>query len=554
MAGIACKFYSFSKRSNSTKQVSGSGTTYQITLREPTSIMSPVIILEAGSEAISYNYCYIPTFNRYYFIKDIVSLANGLWQIACNEDVLATWKSAITGSTQYVTRSYDHVDDLIPDTFYGGKMQYKTEKVSPTWENGLSRPFDPTEFTVIMGVICSDDALPRLGSVVYYALTQAQMEYFMDWMLGDPDYLGTNPNYGVNADMMKALVDPMTYITECYILPFRPPHMETHTSHLKIGWWEIDMGAAGQVGILEDANISGMKIFDEVQVTLPKHPQAATRGRYLNCNNYTCYTLHAGPFGDIDFSANQLCDVEKIAITVTSDFQGNAYCRIEALSSNNSTKTHRLAFIEHNIKIPIKVSSMSSDINTQSVWNAAGDFFSNFLPVGNGPAAMLGNIDQPQGFLGQAAAVMSPLGAVLTGGAMSGVFQAFTGVDSGAPVGAAQGAETVFGPNAGAGAGEFAQNYTAAGVATDPRHCNTNAGSLANGSPASVNRNWTLIATFQYVVDWDPEHCGKPYCKKIALNQLSGFTVCANADISFAGTDTELNSVKGFLNTGFYLE
>lgn len=83
-------------------------------LKDATSIMTPEVLLETENPA-EYNYMYIPQFNRYYFITDMVSVRNGLWSIKGTVDVLETYKTEIkalhvilsdtekTGITDYVS-------------------------------------------------------------------------------------------------------------------------------------------------------------------------------------------------------------------------------------------------------------------------------------------------------------------------------------------------------------------------------------------------------------------------------------------------------------------
>lgn len=110
-------FYSFSKRKNSTKQPTGSGDSYDVSLKSGTSLLSPTLLLNIASRP-SYNYLSFE--GRYYFVTDIVSVRNNLWEISCSVDALATWKTDI-GSTSvdilYATggRS-DIVDARIPVT------------------------------------------------------------------------------------------------------------------------------------------------------------------------------------------------------------------------------------------------------------------------------------------------------------------------------------------------------------------------------------------------------------------------------------------------------
>ena len=64
------------------------------TLREETSVVSPSLIIEAENLS-AYNYMYIPSFGRYYFISDIVSVRRNLWRVNGTVDVLMSFKDGI---------------------------------------------------------------------------------------------------------------------------------------------------------------------------------------------------------------------------------------------------------------------------------------------------------------------------------------------------------------------------------------------------------------------------------------------------------------------------
>lgn len=59
------------------------------TLRESCSIIDPVIRIE-GTLPPTANYLYIPDFKRYYFINDIISIRNSLYEIHAHCDVLCS--------------------------------------------------------------------------------------------------------------------------------------------------------------------------------------------------------------------------------------------------------------------------------------------------------------------------------------------------------------------------------------------------------------------------------------------------------------------------------
>ena len=110
------KFYNLAKRNNSTKRPGGDGLSKDIKLKDATSVMSPVFFVQ-GFNPVSYNYVYVTDWNRYYFITDVKQVEN-MWEIACIEDVLATYKNEIGQSpamVMYATGSTKRiVDSRIP--------------------------------------------------------------------------------------------------------------------------------------------------------------------------------------------------------------------------------------------------------------------------------------------------------------------------------------------------------------------------------------------------------------------------------------------------------
>ena len=79
------------------------------TLRDGCSFLHPVIVIEKTTPPMktAYNYMYIPEFKRYYFINDIVSLRNNLWEIHADVDVLFSNYSDIYESKAILAKSQD---------------------------------------------------------------------------------------------------------------------------------------------------------------------------------------------------------------------------------------------------------------------------------------------------------------------------------------------------------------------------------------------------------------------------------------------------------------
>lgn len=75
------------------------------TLKEETSIIDPVIKIQGDISSFTRcNYMYIPEFNRYYFVNDLRSIANNMFEVSGHVDVLSTYKEQIRTNRAIVRR------------------------------------------------------------------------------------------------------------------------------------------------------------------------------------------------------------------------------------------------------------------------------------------------------------------------------------------------------------------------------------------------------------------------------------------------------------------
>ena len=72
--------------------------TLSFTFKENSNIINPSLILKNYEGG---NYCYIKELGRYYYVKDIDLLGNGLFKINCEIDVLMSYKEDIINSDFY---------------------------------------------------------------------------------------------------------------------------------------------------------------------------------------------------------------------------------------------------------------------------------------------------------------------------------------------------------------------------------------------------------------------------------------------------------------------
>lgn len=162
---IAIKLGTFSKRINSTKQPTLSGfTSFDCLLKESTSVDNPTFILEA-SDLEGFNYASWDS--RYYFVSSIKSVRNNIWEVSCNLDVLATYKSYILATTAYII--YDSVANTeIPDN----RLPMKTSKTVQT--STAACPFVPDGGCFILSLTGSH------GTTGVYKVSESQLAALID--------------------------------------------------------------------------------------------------------------------------------------------------------------------------------------------------------------------------------------------------------------------------------------------------------------------------------------------------------------------------------------
>lgn len=83
-------------------------------LKDGTSVENPVILITNYNNLTDCNYMYIDEFHRYYFIGDIISVRQGLWEVHAHVDVLETYKDQIKACSATFKRQ-EHLFNLYLD-------------------------------------------------------------------------------------------------------------------------------------------------------------------------------------------------------------------------------------------------------------------------------------------------------------------------------------------------------------------------------------------------------------------------------------------------------
>lgn len=132
---ITVQFAQTKKPRNSTK-VPEMGESTQCLLKETCSIIRPILIIHlnaAGAPSMEQlakeNYCYIPNFQRYYYIVNVTSETAAVAYVHCEVDVLASFRDDILATPAFVMYANSPFNAAIPDgrlPMVGASRQWAT--------------------------------------------------------------------------------------------------------------------------------------------------------------------------------------------------------------------------------------------------------------------------------------------------------------------------------------------------------------------------------------------------------------------------------------------
>ena len=90
--------YSFTKRKNSTAIPSSGGLVVDVVLKKETSFNNPIFVLHGGKPTATYALFE----NAYYFIDDLISVRDDIWELVCSIDPLGTLRAGIMAASAFV--------------------------------------------------------------------------------------------------------------------------------------------------------------------------------------------------------------------------------------------------------------------------------------------------------------------------------------------------------------------------------------------------------------------------------------------------------------------
>lgn len=368
-----------SKRENSTAIPSMSYST-QCRLKAPSSVMTPVLMFDRENLDHEYNYVYIADFNRYYWVTDVV-YAGALIEYRCRIDVLASYKTAIGNSTQYVLRSSSRFNGDIVDNMYPARTvpEYALTQVQSPW---VSSSLTNGEYCV--GIFGQN-------SIKYYLFEETAYYVFFAYLLSDAFTQQVLTDLAITSPSLKLAVDPLQYIASVIWLPFKSGlSHQVQTNGIKIGFSTVPAAYCLCVD-LNDYTFSNVYHQNSVVFQQQAHPYASARGAYLNSNAYTKVKVYLPPYGTIDLDATVVSGAggNIIANYVTDMRTGDCVLTVSVLGivDGSTTVVHDLAKITFNNAVTIPTSQIISQ-GFPDLLGIAGSVMSTALTAN--PLAMVG--------------------------------------------------------------------------------------------------------------------------------------------------------------------
>ena len=478
---VGIDFYKMSKSVNSTRLPDANTETihYTGTFKSGTNILAPTVVLNASGGITYYNYCYIPAFDRYYFVVNWTYAEGAFWEASLSCDVMASLKSIIGASTQYVERAYSEYNQFAEDSLYPGLA------IAPVQSMAISAGYDPFG-TFVVGVSGCANGGSTGGGTCYFLFGQSAMNSFISLLFDMTTYSGLS---GENLFYFN----PFQYVTSVRWYPLTLG--AATTTNLNLGFYELMSSAPVAHEVYN---------IPQVSFLVPEHPQAASRGRYLNSAPFSSHRLYLPGVGELPISFDALSTNSR-QVTITGSFDPITGTIIYKLLNDGNVISIATGILGCDIAL--------SQVSISNVGHFIGSWYESVSKAGHNFADMA----------------------------------AQAGRNIGGDLG------NLFGDIA------VSTHQAVSGVADSLR--NSQVQPSISGQDGNRAMYWTsgeyiLFSQFVQMAADDPSRNGRPLMAPRTINTLSGYVKTQNAHIEGNGSFTlpECQRCELIMDGGFYYE
>lgn len=346
------RFLTFSKKYNSTLRPDlTQGVEYECVLKTSSDIINPTIELQVGltSNPSSYNYCYIADYNRYYWVNEW-TFYNRLWTATLNVDVLATWRPYIGNTDMYVYRSSNEYDGKLMDTKYHTTANVTVNTIHL---NNVNKKFSDGFF--VLGVYGDSN---NNTTMAYYVITASNFGTFMNQVytkgISDDSIWS-----GIGKGIRNAIFDISAYIKSLKWFPYDPSGLNTLSQTIQVGGLTINCPNYK----LNEYASGAFSVPTGGMITIPKHPQAQSRGEYCNIRPYSIYRLTYMPFGVFNLDSTIVGLYKYLYTTIFVDgITGTGIMSVYVTNDSQGANSVLLMTAEGNYGIDIPIGASQTNV------------------------------------------------------------------------------------------------------------------------------------------------------------------------------------------------
>lgn len=318
------------------------------------------LIYDLISNIITANYIYIQDFNRYYFITDITSIRNNLWQISMRVDVLMSYYVEIKNLNAFISRNEFKFDPLIKDdivSYYYDKdiIEYvpeKGDKVNYTFDSCndfLKNNYAVTVINDLSGmsfdvVNSPSEVLPKVGG----------------WVTGASAMSITYGTFNASITQLagRLLNDDnlATYVISLMCYPFTLP-TGTSEEFLRLGHTELSPTSEGSMDAVYVYSMN-KKCSDYMVIA----DFTITGDSFFDFNPYTTYDIFIPYLGWINLDPDQILN-KRILVVYTVDYKsGSAQVSLVDDTSNKIIYTTQTQL---GVRVPINTTNATEVENSR---------------------------------------------------------------------------------------------------------------------------------------------------------------------------------------------
>ena len=487
---VLVEFSKTAKRRNSTLQATfAAADSFNCDFKAPTSFDRPTILLEKAT--FDYNLARIG--NIYYFVEDLVTPRDGQFEVSLVMDVLATYKSDITSSTQYVCYSSSSGSKWLVDT----RIPILKDCQVSSNTKPMTGLFNTNGFYVL-------SVVGKVGCAVYgvnKSTLTGIIQEIQNWqddgiraVINDDMSLGYDFSSVENAieSMSKmsiqtgfignAFAQAPQCIRSCIWVPFLLAAFTGSSASIYLG--NYDTTKAG-------FEVNADPATDTVNINIPWHYSDWRRGY---CEDVYLYLPLVGM---VQLSADSITNASSISVKYSATATDGCVC-YQVIAGEEIIGTYGG---QCSANFPIGINQQAS----------AGEIATSVMTGASKMVSM---------------AVNSSLSPVSAAGAAAGV--ALEGVNAA---------------------------YNTADVANST-HLSC-VGGIGGGAGVGLDLNitcYTVAHSTAVTPSSMQSTMGLPTMKPMSLSTLTGYCQCANAHVSAAATAHELDAIDYYLNSGFFIE